>query len=628
MCYIAAFPRELALFRTIHRRASPSRRGPLFRRPLGDAPITTARTRPTKFHVELIKPSHYDDNGYVIQWGKSWIPSNSLGCLYGLSKDAAERKVLGDDVELVLNAYDECNTIIPIKKIIRRLKRPGNRGLVCMVGVQANQYPRALDMARQFREAGVDVVIGGFHVSGCLAMLPEMPADLQEAIDLGVTLFAGEAEGRMETLLQDAYANRMPPVYNYLGQLPDMQGAVTPFLPEEMVRRYVGTFAGFDSGRGCPFKCNFCTIINVQGNKSRYRTEQDVEHLIRTGLTQGVTRYFITDDNLARNKNWEAIFDTLIRLRQERDGDLGFMIQVDTQAHKIPRFVEKAVAAGVSKVFLGLESINPANLAAANKGQNNIADYRSMLNRWRDAGIISYAGYILGFPGDTPGSIERDIKLIKQQLPVDVLEFFFLTPLPGSALHRDMYLNGTPMDPDMNKYDVEHVVTDHPHMSKEEWEQAYHSAWDLYYSIDHVEVLMRRAASSGGNPRKQTGRMVYHVAQFYGMMKYEKIHPLQGGYFRRKVRTQRRYGMPRENPVLFYPKRAWEIARTYAPLPFFVWKLLRMRARILRDPEMRNYSDDATAGGCSDRSSEPTDAHAKRPAAASTAALKCLRRAA
>ncbi len=73
-----------------------------------------------KFFVELIKPSHYDDDGYVIQWVKSWIPSNSLACLYGLTGDAIRRQVLGEDVEIVVNAYDECNTVIPIKKIIQR----------------------------------------------------------------------------------------------------------------------------------------------------------------------------------------------------------------------------------------------------------------------------------------------------------------------------------------------------------------------------------------------------------------------------------------------------------------------------------------------------------------------------
>ena len=86
----------------------------------------------TPFYVELIKPSHYDDDGYVIQWHRAWIPSNSLACLYGLMLDAVERGALGDDVDIVVNAYDETNRVLPIRDIIRRLE--GERGVVFLIG--------------------------------------------------------------------------------------------------------------------------------------------------------------------------------------------------------------------------------------------------------------------------------------------------------------------------------------------------------------------------------------------------------------------------------------------------------------------------------------------------------------
>src|SRR3954471_14771190 len=111
-----------------------------------------------RFVVELIKPSHYDDDGYVIQWLRSWIPSNSLACLYAITQDVAERHMLGEDVVIETHAYDECHTVIPVKQITRRIKG-ADAGLVCLVGVQSNQFPRAVDMARQFRAAGVQVAI-------------------------------------------------------------------------------------------------------------------------------------------------------------------------------------------------------------------------------------------------------------------------------------------------------------------------------------------------------------------------------------------------------------------------------------------------------------------------------------
>src|SRR5262249_6267131 len=160
---------------------------------------------------------------------------------------------------------------------------------------QTNQFPRAADLAGQFRAAGISVAVGGFHVSGSLAMLPDMPAELRALLEQGVSLFAGEAEGRMEQLLSDAYHGRLRPVYDFMDDLPDLRGREMPLLPAEAVRRARSTVT-FDAGRGCPFRCSFCTIINVQGRKSRFRDADDVERLVRTQLARGVTRFFITDD--------------------------------------------------------------------------------------------------------------------------------------------------------------------------------------------------------------------------------------------------------------------------------------------------------------------------------------------
>src|SRR5688572_1538797 len=139
------------------------------------------------FHLCLIKPSHYDDEGYVIQWARSSIPANTLATLYGLALDCARRKVLGEDVEIRISVADETNTRIRPGKLIRQIHASGGRGLVGLVGVQTNQYPRALDIARPLRKAGIPVCIGGFHVSGCLAMLPEIQPELNEAMALGIT---------------------------------------------------------------------------------------------------------------------------------------------------------------------------------------------------------------------------------------------------------------------------------------------------------------------------------------------------------------------------------------------------------------------------------------------------------
>ncbi|WP_221939332.1 hypothetical protein, partial [Mycobacterium sp. KBS0706] len=109
----------------------------------------------------------------------------------------------------------------------------------------------------------------------------------------------------------------------------------------------------------------------------------------------------------------------------------------------------------------------------AKKRQNKVTDYRRMLQAWRDAGVITFCGYILGFPGDRVESIERDIGIIQRELPVDILEFFVLTPLPGSEDHKTLDAQGVWMDTDMNRYDTEHVTTGHPLMTPGEWQEIY-----------------------------------------------------------------------------------------------------------------------------------------------------------
>lgn len=542
--------------------------------------------QPRRFCVVLIKPSHYDDDGYVIQWFRSAIPSNSLAVLYGLTQECAAQKILGEEVEFEIHAFDETNTHIQPAKMAALIKKAGD-GVVMLVGVQSNQFPRALDMASQLREQGIQVAIGGFHVSGTMAMLKERDLHVQQALDLGVSLFAGEAEGRLANVLRDAFQKQLQPIYNYMDDLPNIEGVATPLLPAERIHLTAGATTSFDAGRGCPFSCSFCTIINVQGRKSRRRSPDDIERIVRANVAQGLHSFFITDDNFARNKDWEVILDKLIHLREVEKLKISFIIQVDTLCHKIPNFIEKSKRAGVKRVFIGLENINPDNLMSASKRQNRITDYRQMLLAWKKVGIVTYCGYILGFPNDTPESIIHDIEVIKKELPVDLLEFFYLTPLPGSEDHKRLHEAGIAMDADLNKYDLNHAVTGHAKMSKSEWERTYRKAWETYYTDEHIDTVLRRAIATGTSP----GKTMFFITWFKGCIGIEKIHPLEGGFLRLKHRLSRRSGLPLENPLLFYPKylatMLWKQFR---------WLSLYLRLRLIylkikRDPNRLAYMD-------------------------------------
>jgi hypothetical protein len=544
------------------------------------------------FHLVMIKPSHYDDDGYPIQWIRSAIPSNTLACLNGLAEDAQRRAVLGQGVAIHLRTYDETNRRVRPDRIIRDIARAGGKALIALVGVQSNQFPRAVDLARSFLAAGLPVAIGGFHISGCLAMLPEMPPEMVAAQALGITFFAGEAEeGRLDAVLRDAWCGKLAPLYNFMDDLPSLQGEPPPILPRQHVRRTSGSLSSIDLGRGCPYQCSFCTIINVQGRKSRFRSPDDLERIIRENCAQGIKRFFITDDNFARNRHWEPLFDRMIALREE-GLNIGFTIQVDTLCHRIPGFIEKAARAGVRRVFIGLENINPENLLGAKKRQNRITEYREMLQKWREHGAITYAGYIIGFPGDTKATILRDVEIIKRELPLDILEFFFLTPLPGSEDHQVLWQQGAWMDPDLNKYDLNHRVTHHSRMSDEEWESAYRAAWLNYYTPEHVRTILRRAASHRlGRPKTALTTILW----FNLMIRFEAVHPLEGGAFRLKFRRDRRHGTPIESRIVFYPRYLAEIAvKAWRYLSVYR-ESMRTLKQVLRDPDRWSYTDLAIA---------------------------------
>ncbi|MDQ3907745.1 MAG: radical SAM protein [Acidobacteriota bacterium] len=538
-----------------------------------------------RFCLVLVKPSHYDDDGYVIQWLRSPIPSNSLAVVNGLALDCARRKVLGDDTEIEVHQFDETLGCVRAKRVVS-LVESADAGMVMLVGVQSNQFPRALDIAAPLRKRGIQVAVGGFHVSGTLAMLKERDPEVRRAEEMGVSLFSGEAEGRLDRVLRDAAENRLAPLYDYMDDLPELEGAITPFLPADLVKRAFGNTA-FDAGRGCPFTCSFCTIINVQGRKSRWRTEDDVEEIVRANLAQGVRSFVITDDNFARNKNWEPIFDRLIQLREVEKLDIKFSIQIDTGTHRIPNFIDKARRAGVKRVFIGLENINPTNLSGARKNQNKITEYRKMLLAWKHAGAMIFCGYIVGFPNDTPESILHDVRVIQKELPIDIVEFTCLTPLPGSEDHRKMCEAGQPMDADLNRYDVNHVTIPHPRMTREEWESAYARVWTTYYSDEHVETVLRRCVATKTSPGKTMSNLVW----FRGNTEIEKVHPIEGGFLRLKFRRDRRPTLARESPLVFYPKY-WAES---------LWKQLRWMSlflhcyfilkRVIKDPRRFEYND-------------------------------------
>ena len=178
-------------------------------------------------------------------------------------------------------------------------------------------------------------------------------------------------------------------------------------------------------------------------------------------------------------------------------------------------------------MFIGLENINPDNLIAAKKRQNKITEYRVMLQKWRAHGALTYAGYILGFPADTKESILRDIEIIKRELPLDILEFFFLTPLPGSEDHKTLLKKGVWMDPDINKYDLNHRVSHHAQdVRRGVGGGLSRRLGRLLHARPHPhDPEARRAQIPNGRPKQILSTIMW----FKLMIDHEGVHPLEGG---------------------------------------------------------------------------------------------------
>ena len=121
----------------------------------------------------------------------------------------------------------------------------------------------------------MQVMIGGFHVSGCLAMLKELPTTSRKRKRSASRSMPARPRKASTRSILDAARGELRPLYDHMKHLPDIGDiAAPPFLPIDFIKRTIGNVTSFDAGRGCPFQCSFCTIINVQGRKSRYRSRR------------------------------------------------------------------------------------------------------------------------------------------------------------------------------------------------------------------------------------------------------------------------------------------------------------------------------------------------------------------
>ncbi len=541
-----------------------------------------------KLKVIYILPSRYDDDGYVLRYWRGVLPSNTLCTLKTLTEDAARSGALGPDTVVDVETYDDTVQAVPLARIIKSSRRDrDSQLLVGIVGVQSNQFPRATDFALKLRAEGIQVAVGGFHVSGVLAMFDAPSPELQHLLDQGVSLVRGEAEapGFMEGFLRDALMGEMKPLYE-VGELPSLEHAAVPQPDTDYLKHFVFQDMGtIDTSRGCPYGCSFCTVINVQGRTMRSRSAACILRSIEDNFARGITFYFFTDDNFARSPVWEPVLNGLIDLRA-RGIHVQFMMQVDTQAYLIPGFVEKASKAGCYLVFIGIETINPENVVATGKAQNKVDEFASMVEAWRAAEVVVHAAYMIGLPFDTPESVRQNVLMLRDNVKADMASFFMVTPLPGSLDHKRMVKKRVPIDADLNSLDSFHETYRHPNFAPGEWRAAYYEAWDAMYNKEAIVTALLRT------PKSLYWKM-FVTYIWYRYCTVAHSHPMVTGLMRLKERSTRRPTFPRENMLRYAWRRAKDIAwgaKTYAKI-FFEFQEIWLLTHKTDDPRWRTLAD-------------------------------------
>lgn len=564
---------------------------PVLASPRPDDGLAAARAGRRTLRVYFIKPSRYDDDGFVMRFRWGVIPNNTLIVLAGLN-EAYARSHPEVDMQTVL--WDELvdGILSPeiIESIRARAEADGVEVLAGLAGVQTNQYPRARDIALQLRRLGLPVIIGGFHASSHAPTRDFLTS-------LGITVVVGEADETWTILLDDYRRGRLQLGYRAtegiraktgLGDVtvPLIHATPLPLIDDRYLTRFFNpTFSTVDTSRGCPFTCSYCSVKNVVGRSMRSRDPQRVLEWIRNAYdAHGIRNLLVVDDDFFRSPQWEPILNGMARLRKTRP-DLAFVLQTDiepaadaglapgqreTRRHeRSRRFIELAAAAGCFEVFVGFESFNPAALEYARKFHNEEpqdrrnsarqpeaamarlkARYRRVVDVWHGAGVGVHCGYMIGFPFDGKGCGKEAARNLTE-IGVDIATFFVHTPFPGSDDHERAIAKGLIVNHDFNDFDSTHMVLRHPRLSPVDIEREYLDAYRQFYTWRRlVWSLVTFHRVPGLTTTSRGGMMSQQVYFTYATRR--GWHPMMGGIWRVRDRRSRRRATGDEDAARLY----------------------------------------------------------------------------
>jgi radical SAM superfamily enzyme YgiQ (UPF0313 family) len=407
------------------------------------------------------------------------------------------------------------------------------------IGAMTRMALRAYRMADAIRSAGAKVVMGGPHVTE----LPAEPLGQNGGPRHVDAVAVGEADQTWPRIVEDAANGRLQEIYTPT----DPQGHEIkppledyPVIPWESIDleqfNLVGHMPGWartlmrkvgieaqtfyvipiESGRGCPYGCDFCTVTGFFGDSIRFRTNENViaellQLKARARRDKGHIAVFFVDDNFAINVKRTK---SLLRAMIDADATLPWVAQISINLLRDPELLDLIAASGGHWIFIGLESINPSNLQGVNKGFNKPAEYAGILKNMADRGIYAITSFIFGMDGDTRGIAERTLETI-QSWPPGLPVFSLLTPYPGTPLYDRLRDNGRLIQPehwlDMRSFKMSFTPQN---MSPDEAEEEIARAWSRSYEPKAIASALHKLDSQ---PFKDRAMMLFSRLAFRGI---------------------------------------------------------------------------------------------------------------
>src|ERR1700682_3380217 len=345
---------------------------------------------------------------------------------------------------------------------IARFVRDNKIGLVG-IGAMTRMIAKAYRMADAVRATGVPVVMGGPHVT-------EM-ADEALGRDGGPrhadAVALGEADATWPRIVEDAASGQLKDVYapvDAFGQESKPSLKEYPVIPWQsidlkqfnlvpkaataMLQKIGEGWGSFriipvESGRGCPYGCEFCTVTGFFGDSIRFRTNESVVNELlllkaRARSEKGQLAVFFIDDNFAINiKRTKSLLRDIIAAGAQ----CHWVAQISANLLRDEELVDLIAASGGKWIFIGMESIDPANLKDVNKGFNKPGEYAAVLERLAQRNVFAITSFIFGMDNDTVGVADRTLKEIRTW-PPGLPIFGLLTPLPATPLYKRLEAAG------------------------------------------------------------------------------------------------------------------------------------------------------------------------------------------